>query len=111
MKSGTLTLDINICQQFEDGIARPVRAGCQIELSKEDKGYYLGEIYLSGTNFHVEAIEATQKEVNRGVYTKAVNQTYQGRIDSYLDENEDMAPHLVTINKKKYFVHIEPFAQ
>ena len=103
-KSDTITLDIN--------------AGCKIELVKEDKGYYLGEIniagtLLSGTNFHVEAIETTQKEVNclRGIYTRAVNMTYQGKIDGYLDENEDMAPHLVTINKKKYFVHIEPFAQ
>lgn len=93
-----------------------INVGCKIDLVREDKGYYLGEINISGTNlagtnFHVEAIEATQKEVNRGIYTRAVNQTYQGRIDSYLDENEDMAPHLVTINKKKYFVHIEPFAQ
>ena len=83
-----------------------------------ERGYFLGSVQLSfdegvSASFHVEAIEAT--EVNgisplRSSVT-AVNPSYQGRLDNYLERNDGEIPCLVKRGRKKYFIHITPYAR
>jgi hypothetical protein len=92
----------------------------EVELDNCDgeNGYFLGSVQMGGNytpciSFHVEAIEA---KLSRNGFTgapclEAVNQDYQNRINNYENKNEGSMAHLVKMGKKKYFIHIEPYAQ
>lgn len=78
------------------------------------KGYFLGSVGIgknADISFHVEAIEVKEVPLSNGVIVDAVNPDYQNRLDGYSEKNEGVAPQLVTIGKKKYFIYIEPFGQ
>lgn len=84
--------------------------GFYIPLEYCEKGYYLGNIVMEssagylGVELHVEAIQTNKSG-------KAINPFYQNRIDQYLEKGEDISPELMFVNKKWYFVNIEPFAK
>lgn len=75
-----------------------------LERPRKEKGYYIGEINVNGTFFHVEAIS---------VYTdgNAINNLYQNRIDRWLETNESMDYARVLIDGGEYFVNIEAYAR
>lgn len=75
-----------------------------VSLEYAEKGYYLGEVPVNGTSFHVEALEVD----DRG---DTVNDAYQGRIAQWSEKNEGLTPHTVEIDGKNYFVNIEVYAQ
>lgn len=84
-----------------------------VELDNCDgiRGYFLGEVGIGNISFHVEAIEVKEVPLSNGVIVDAVNPDYQNRLDGYSEKNEGLAPSLVTVGKKKYFIYIEPFGQ
>lgn len=75
-----------------------------VPLEYQEDGYYLGEIPVNGTSFHVEAVEVD----DRG---DAVNDPYQDRIAQWITKNEDLEPQTVETAGKKYFVNIEVYAR
>jgi hypothetical protein len=78
---------------------------------REEKGYYASTILVGGVSYHMEAIEVKETERSNGVIVDAVNPIFQIRIDNFCERNEGLAPSLVEIDKKKYFINIEPYAQ
>jgi hypothetical protein len=110
--------------RLDFGPGTPPRSWGNIQLDREDKGYYLGAIDICRMYFHVEAIEVKVKEkrifsepmsgktkyLGTMVEVNAKNEVYQDRIDAWYKTNSDCTPHIVEVNKKKYFIHIEAYA-
>jgi hypothetical protein len=79
---------------------RNVRVTC----TQQAKGYYLGDLYILGTSYHVEAIQLDKDE-------NAINPTYQNRTDRYSESNEGLIPETVKIGRRMFFINIEAYAQ
>lgn len=85
------------------------------------KGYFLGSVQMdvpeAPISFHVEAIEATEVKGSLHMLSPlrptvtAVNKDYQNRLDNYFAKNDGSRPQLVKIGRKKYFIHIDPYAR
>ena len=74
-----------------------------ISLERCARGYYLGELEVGGTPFHVEAIQVNTEG-------DALNDNYQNRINRYSESNDGMDYQKVIVGKKRYFVNIEAYA-
>jgi len=110
-KLKTLTLSIGTPER---------RVNVELDNCDGETGYFLGGVQMGGDftpniSFHVEAIETKLVSEWPGGVLKdvpsAINQDYQNRLDNYFAKNEGSIPHLVKINRKKYFIYIEPYAQ
>jgi hypothetical protein len=77
--------------------------GSTLSLNRCNRGYYLGELDVCGTPFHVEAIEVDTDG-------DAINDNYQDRIYRHSEANDGMGYQRVLLGKKEYFVNIEVFA-
>lgn len=79
-----------------------------------EPGYYLGEIPVEYTHFHVEAIEVKiSKSMEPGTTgaLEACNKDLQGRLDRWFEANDDNVPRLFNLHGSAwYFVHMEVFA-
>lgn len=95
-RKNTILLPIN-----GDDPDRNVRVTC----TQQDKGYYLGDLYILGTNFHVEAIQ-----LDKVRYVTAWNELYQNRLDRYIESNENLHPEIVTLGRRTFFINIEAYA-
>jgi hypothetical protein len=76
-----------------------------------EKGYFIGDLEAAGIYFHIEVIEVKEIPQSKGVIVEAVNTIYQQVVDDYSNRNDGLAPSLAKIGKKKYFIHIDAFAQ
>lgn len=86
--------------------------GTPIKLERCERGYYIGEILIGGVYFHVEAIQALQKETSNGEFvTEVTNSLFDKRIESWREGNDWCVPRLVLIGGKTYFVNVEVYAQ
>ena len=85
--------------------------GTTVTCDQEDKNYYLGEIAVGETSYHVEAVEVKVMETSSGgVKVKALNKLYQERITAWEKRNDGMTPGLVELDGKSYFVEIQVYA-
>jgi len=75
-----------------------------VKCSMDEPGYYLGSVSVGGVNHHFEAVEV-------GRDGDAKSQTFQNRIDAFRDANDDEEPQLAVFNRRRFFVHMEPFAK
>lgn len=75
-----------------------------VELRWCDPHYYLGDIGVNGSSFHVEAIAVNENG-------DAKNNTYQCRIDKWAEANENGDYERVEIDGREYFVNIEAFCR
>jgi hypothetical protein len=88
----------------------------RVTLTQQAKGYYLGDLYILGTSYHVEAIQMKHARpdvdaIDRSIEDECtLNPTYQNRLDRYSDTNEGYVPELVTIGRRVFFVNIEAYA-
>jgi hypothetical protein len=88
----------------------------RVTLTKEDKGYYLGDLHILGASYHIEAIQmkhahSSADTINRSIEDEcALNPTYQNRLDRYSESNEGNVPELVVVDRRVFFVNIEPYA-
>ena len=96
------------------------RVDVELDNCDGESGYFLGSVQMGGDytpyiSFHVEAIEV--KLVSEWPYgvlrdvPSATNANFQNRLDNYFAKNEGSRPCLIKINRKKYFIYIEPYAQ
>ena len=85
-----------------DDADRNIRVTC----TQDDKGYYLGELTILGTSYHVEAIQ-----LDRVRYVTAWNELYQNRLDHYIESNESLHPKIVKIGRRTFFINIIAYAQ
>lgn len=90
--------------------------GSVVLCERAELNYYGGDIPLSSnvadseddTHMHVEVLPVL---VHKG-QVLARHPSYQGRVDSWMAQNEDCHPKLITIpGLGKCFVHVEVFAQ
>jgi len=99
--------------------AYPGGAGFDVQFEYGEEGYYLGEVSIGGTRFHVEAVEVEVEEEKQYIGDKyagtmvhvyAKNGAYHNRIESWESANDFNTPQLVEYDGRKYFVHAEPYA-
>jgi hypothetical protein len=72
-----------------------------------EKGYWLGTAELFGLKWHVECVEVSNVK-----QLWAKNRSYQGRIDTWMAQNEHERPGLgVAPNGTPAFYHMEVYAE
>lgn len=77
----------------------------KLNLEKLEEGYYLGELEICGTMFHVEFIE-----LKKGEHSSVVNNKYSDRIENWQSINRRMIPQTVKWRGCHYFVSVEVYA-
>lgn len=86
---------------------------CDLEIVAENNqpNYWLGGTQIADLPFHIELVEVKVSidELGGDALT-AKNQSFQSRIDAWLDHNEGERPHLLKQGRKTFFVHVEVYA-
>jgi hypothetical protein len=73
-----------------------------------EPGVWIGQLVLGDyeyPSFHVEFIELEGKSWH------TIDARYQERLDHWLHENSDEKPKVLEIGARRFFIHIEAYAQ
>lgn len=81
---------------------------CGLALVQCEPGYWLGELEILGLYNHVEVIEV-KRDTELNVH--ALNQRFQGRVDSWYERNEGSTPKLVVLGKRRFFINTDVAAE
>jgi hypothetical protein len=91
----------------DDRVESLIYARCE----RQETGYWLGcmRAGISGsldlsTSLHIEILELKPK----GFVT--VNPDFQGHVDTWMRKNEECTPKVLTLGKRRFFMHVEPYA-